>query len=60
MRMAVSPEKMAAASASGSTRSAGAALGAMPCFLLPEQEGGSVVWLWGTPAHASVCFANPE
>ena len=39
MRMAVTPEKMAAASARGSTRTAGATLGAMRSRLSPEPEG---------------------
>ena len=39
MRMAATPEKMAAVSARGSTRMAGATLGAMCLRLSPEPEG---------------------
>jgi hypothetical protein len=39
MKMAATPEKMAAASARGSTRMAGATLGAMHSRLSPVPEG---------------------
>jgi hypothetical protein len=39
MRMAATPEKMVAVSARGSTRMAGATLGAMCLRLSPEPEG---------------------
>ena len=51
MRMAATPEKMAAVSARGSTRMAGATLGAMCLHLSPEPEGEK----GGAP-----CFANFE